>query len=132
MPDPPVRRVKLPTAAPALSLLREWLALHIRDSHNAGSDLTLTAQLVLTELVTNACQHASGPYEVILRCLPDRVRVEVADMSTVFPRAHHYGLRLVEALAVRWGVTARPAGKIVWVELLATVPSVFGENGRGR
>ena len=124
MPDPPVRRVLLPSAAPALSVLREWLALHVRENHGTSGGLIPAAQLVLTELVTNAYQHASGPYEVILRCLPDGVRIEVTDRSIILPDAHHYGLRLVDALAVQWGVTARPAGKIVWVDLKATVPFV--------
>ncbi|MEV6605865.1 ATP-binding protein [Kutzneria sp. NPDC051319] len=124
MPDSAVRWVCLSTTAPALSVLRDWLALHVHESLDDGDGLLGMAQLVLTELVTNAYQHASGPYEVILRCLPDRVRIEVADRSTALPHGHHYGLRLVEALALRWGVAARPAGKIVWAELLVTVPSV--------
>jgi hypothetical protein len=123
VPGTPVRRAYLPTAAPALSVLREWLALHVRGSHGADDGLTSTAQLVLTELVTNAYQHASGPYEVVLRCLPDRVRIEVADTSAALPGAHHYGLRLVDAFAVQWGVTARPTGKIVWADLLAAAPA---------
>jgi hypothetical protein len=89
-----------------------------------GDDLTSTAQLVLTELVTNVYQHAPGPHEVILRCLADRVRIEVGDTSTTVPGGHRYGLGLIDALSVRWGVSVRPAGKIVWVELLVAVPAL--------
>jgi hypothetical protein len=69
--------------------------------------------------------HAYGP-EVRVRVLGGpRLRVEVHDGSPVLPVQRNAaasaeggrGIALVEALAVRWGVEARPTGKTFWFEV---------------
>ena len=76
------------------------------------------AQLVASELVTNALQHgALGPADVIrlrLSRLGSRLRIDVDDAGTftadsdtfAYPRRgrHHrgQGLRIVQTLAIRW------------------------------
>lgn len=82
--------------------------------------------LLVSEVATNAVLHAYGP-EIHIRVLDhgERLRVEVVDGSPVlpFPRRPQAGaedgrgLALVEALAVRWGVDARPDGKTFWFEI---------------
>jgi anti-sigma regulatory factor (Ser/Thr protein kinase) len=86
-----------------------------------------SAELAVTELVTNACLHARTPIVVALRVLADHsVRIEVTDESPRVPEQQHFdtmattgrGLRLLESYG-RWGVdTPAPplTGKTVWFE----------------
>jgi len=84
------------------------------------------AALLTSEIVGNAIMYAEG--EVILRVRRSGARavVEVHDNSSEPPkpqpidprRAGGNGLRIVDALASRWGVTQiRDDGKIVWFEM---------------
>ncbi|MCD0482345.1 SpoIIE family protein phosphatase [Streptacidiphilus sp. ASG 303] len=88
---------------------------------NALSDF---AQLLVSELVTNALLHAGAPKQ--LRLIRDRVlTVEVADIGHQPPRLRRAsaedeggrGMRLVNELAHRWGSRTTPLGKVVWAEL---------------
>lgn len=98
-------------------------------------DLTESADLILSELVTNAVR-ASYPHyrdtriEVIRVCLlgdGTRVVIEVWDEAAGFPVVRDAGefdeagrgLRLVDAIADKWGwvPAARRTGKCVWAEL---------------
>jgi len=121
----------LPTAPSCARLhagavLREW----------GLADVAETAELVVSELVTNAVQASIGPAlprigipVVHLRLLADRRRVvvEVWDGNPQPPvgkqvapdEEHGRGLMLVEALCERWGSEAVPGrgGKVVWAEL---------------
>ncbi len=82
-------------------------------------------QLLVSELVTNAVLHGGTAIE--LRCIVDThgVRVEVRDGSSVLPGPRHYdvtastgrGIRLVDALAAKWGAHVEATGKVVWFEL---------------
>jgi DNA-binding NarL/FixJ family response regulator len=82
--------------------------------------------LLISELVTNAVRHARSVVEVVIRLLPERVRVEVRDNSPDPPQPREAdaedesgrGLILVDALAHAWGVEAREDGKSVWFEVL--------------
>lgn len=74
------------------------------------------AQLVVSELITNALEHAAlGPADVIRLSLSrhgSRLRIDVDDAGTftadsdtfAYPRRgrHHRGLRIVQTLAIRW------------------------------
>ena len=91
------------------------------------SDLRSIAQLLTSEVVTNAVEHGAG--EIWLRlCKKDRaLRVEVTDGSGSAPLRQQAGadslrgrgLMIVESLASAWGV--KPAegasGKTVWFTL---------------
>lgn len=83
-----------------------------------------TAELVVTELISNAIRHASGP--IRLRLILDRTLiVEVSDTSSTAPhlrRATGFdeggrGLMLVAQLAQRWGARHSAGGKTIWAEL---------------
>ena len=89
-------------------------------------DLQTTAQLLTSELVTNALQHGDGAIELQLRADPTALRVEVSDESPERPQRMNAsagsvsgrGMLLVEALASSWGILSHPGdGKAVWFEL---------------
>ncbi|MEU6522708.1 ATP-binding protein [Streptomyces sp. NPDC046924] len=86
------------------------------------------AALLVSELVTNALRHATGPIDVCLSrpSGPDGVlRVEVSDPLPDFPhervaRAEDEGgrgLQLVASTTRRWGTRPGEVGKTVWFEL---------------
>ncbi|WP_369056068.1 SpoIIE family protein phosphatase [Kineococcus terrestris] len=87
------------------------------------------AELVLSEVVTNALVHTEGEAVVGLRLDRDagRLTLSVRDRSTRHPRERHAdedalggrGLGIVEAVADAWGVSAEGDGKTVWAELAA-------------
>jgi anti-sigma regulatory factor (Ser/Thr protein kinase) len=88
--------------------------------------LAEAAELVTTELATNAVRHARGDFSVRLRPTPGGLRIEVADPSAERPEAvgrpgpldeHGRGLPILATLTQRWGVTPTPGGKICWAEL---------------
>ncbi|MFG2127847.1 SpoIIE family protein phosphatase [Streptomyces sp. NPDC048751] len=83
-----------------------------------------TAELLVSELVTNALRYGEG--EIRLRLLLDRTLVcEVWDSGLVQPRRRRArdtdeggrGLQLVGLLSAAWGSRRTPHGKTVWFEL---------------
>jgi PAS domain S-box-containing protein len=99
--------------------IRQVLQEHRRD------DLCEAAELVISEVVTNALVHAGTEVEVAARVGREGVRVEVSDGSPHLPATKNYanlaatgrGLQLLEQLVDRWGVDPHEAGKTVWFEL---------------
>jgi two-component sensor histidine kinase len=85
------------------------------------------ASVVLTELVTNSVQHASGEVvDVWLRSDRHRLAIMVGDQSREMPvRADQLntedlfgrGLTIVGALSAHWGTYRVQTGKIVWAIL---------------
>jgi two-component sensor histidine kinase len=92
-----------------------------------GGALIDDALIVITELAANAVVHACSPFSVSIRGEGSTVRILVRDRSSVVPaipedsltRPSGRGLRLISALASRWGVDPAPDGKAVWAELAA-------------
>ena len=91
----------------------------------AATDTTVDAiTLCVSELVTNALDHAAPPFELRMAYANGRVRVEVSDATTAPPvqRAvqpdalRGRGLQFVDQSATRWGVEPFPGGKTVWAE----------------
>ena len=87
------------------------------------------AELLVSEVVTNAVLHARTEFRVQVLRDGDLVRVSVHDRSPVVPRPRTFGtdsttgrgMRLVATLAVAWGVERHAAGgKAVWFEVRAT------------
>jgi anti-sigma regulatory factor (Ser/Thr protein kinase) len=84
-----------------------------------------TAQLLVSELVTNALLHAGPPLVLCIQRNGDQMRVDVTDGSSAHPLARPVhddstngrGLPLVEALALSWGWHPAGPGKSVWFEL---------------
>jgi len=106
---------------------RHWIAAHLR---GLPSEVTGSAALLTSELVTNAVLHAATPMSITLHVLPDRIRVDVADGNPALPSLKEYGrdaatgrgLTLFNTLASSWGVQAVDGGKIVWFELPVDFP----------
>ncbi|MER6535422.1 ATP-binding protein [Streptomyces sp900105755] len=79
------------------------------------------AQLVVSELVTNACKHAPGPVLLRLRRAEAAVEVEVWDSHPEIPvaeradpyRVGRHGLEIVQAVAAEFTVLPEAAGKRV-------------------
>ncbi|QNP73109.1 ATP-binding protein [Streptomyces roseirectus] len=98
----------------------------------AGGELVDDAELLLSELVTNAVKAKARPdkeVRVEVTLTETELRLEVADACEELPVVRHAGewdedgrgLILVEALASEWGVGPREGvGKVVWAVLKLT------------
>ncbi|HEU5038371.1 MAG TPA: PAS domain S-box protein [Nocardioides sp.] len=117
-------RQVLPAAATSASegrrLVRDLLT-------GAGrEDLVEVAELVASELITNALLHAATPVDIHAEAGPDGLRLEVGDGSRQMPAERDYsswagtgrGLSLVHQLADDWGVVPTASGKVVWAEVV--------------
>jgi anti-sigma regulatory factor (Ser/Thr protein kinase) len=90
----------------------------------AGEDTLCHAQLLVTELVTNAARHAHSAVDLTIAGDHGHVRIEARDDSSVIPlvpqgdaETRHRGLQLIEDLSEGWGVDVLGDGKVVWCEL---------------
>lgn len=110
--------------------------------------LSDTAELLASELLTNALQHTGGGAVLtatLTRRPQHRLRVEVRDSAARRSRlpgagisakpsavgeyaTSGRGLILVEALADDWGAQPRGRGKVVWFELAADAGPVAGAD----
>ncbi|MGK4582805.1 SpoIIE family protein phosphatase [Kitasatospora sp. HPMI-4] len=112
----------LPAEPTAVSRARRLVRGTLADWSVEG--LTDTAELLVSELVTNSVRYASAPIGVRLT-LGDTLLVEISDPLPDPPRERHAaeadeggrGLELVGRLALRWGARAEGMGKVVWFEL---------------
>ncbi|GGX86822.1 SpoIIE family protein phosphatase [Streptomyces minutiscleroticus] len=86
-------------------------------------ELTFPLELVVSELVTNAVNHATGP--IRLRLIRDRSLIcEVSDASATAPHLKHprvtdeggRGLFLISRFTERWGTRYTSEGKVIWTE----------------
>lgn len=99
----------------ACEILRTWGLEEAMDAAN----------LIVSELGTNAVLHAGSDFEVALTRSAGGLRISVSDSSTTVPvalppsvsSATGRGLGIVASYARDWGIEASPAGKTVWAEL---------------
>ncbi|MEV6507221.1 ATP-binding protein [Streptomyces sp. NPDC051642] len=109
-------------------------------------DLVDIAELLVSELATNAVVHAGGRYRLTLSLGVGILRCEVADARRHLPRPPHRqverdddldvdpdsengrGLFLVDALAHRWGSRLVEEGKEVWFELEIDASDSTGDD----
>ena len=98
--------------------------------HALGQDAAAdVAELLTSEVVTNAVLHAGTSVQLRVVGESGAVRVEVTDGSAAAPARRHYsaeaatgrGLGLVEALATEWGTITQAGGKTVWFTIEAEV-----------
>ncbi|HEX6247862.1 MAG TPA: ATP-binding protein, partial [Nocardioidaceae bacterium] len=100
-------------------------------------DLVETAQLLVSEIVTNALVHAGTPIDVGFSFVDGGLRIEVTDGSPHAPAPRDYGpsagtgrgLMLLEEMVDEWGVTPDDPGKTVWFQIATT--SVSGPAPAG-
>jgi anti-sigma regulatory factor (Ser/Thr protein kinase) len=103
---------------------RRFLAAAICVPHNAG--VLHEAELLVSELVTNAIRYGAPPIRLWVEC-DDRhaMVVRVADASPQPPVRLHprgadesgRGIELVDVISEAWGVEPLPDGKEVWFRL---------------
>jgi anti-sigma regulatory factor (Ser/Thr protein kinase) len=120
--DLPPRVHSVPVARHlVVDLLRVWGTRQDRDD----------AALLVTELVTNVVDHVGGEasFTLELEVSDGWVRVAVADGSSVLPVVRELdsshprgrGLRMVQAIAERWGCEEHDGGKRIWFDLAPPV-----------
>lgn len=116
--------VELSNDARSAGIARRRLR-HLLGDHPRIDDVLLCA----SEVVTNAVVHAGTLSHITVDCEDDLVRVEVVDGSPhSLPEARDpapsspsgRGMRLVAALADRWGVEVERSRKSVWFEFDAS------------
>lgn len=92
-------------------------------------ELAFTAELIVSELITNAIRHATGP--IRLRLILERTLIcEVFDGGATAPHLRHpratdeggRGLFLISQFTQRWGTRFLPEGKVIWAEQSLTGP----------
>ncbi|MFD6168799.1 SpoIIE family protein phosphatase [Streptomyces coeruleorubidus] len=106
------------------ALVGEVRASAMRRLSDWGLDETaFAAELILSELITNAVRHGTGPIRV--RLLYGRTLIcEVSDASNTAPHLRRAastdeggrGLFLVAQLSQSWGTRYLPEGKVIWAE----------------
>ncbi|KMS73077.1 protein phosphatase [Streptomyces viridochromogenes] len=106
------------------ALVSDVRAAALRQLADWGLDeAAFAAELMLSELVTNAIRHGAGPIRV--RLLHDRTLIcEVSDASNTAPHLRRAagtdeggrGLFLVAQLSQSWGTRYLPQGKVIWAE----------------
>ncbi|MGI5457448.1 ATP-binding protein [Streptomyces sp. CA-249302] len=97
-------------------------------------ELADVAELLVSELVTNALLHSGSRFRLTLSAAHGVLRCEVSDGGSRVPRVvdagaseNGRGMFLVDALAWRWGCHQDGPGKTVWFEL-----GTCGLDGCGR
>ncbi|MBC9714624.1 MEKHLA domain-containing protein [Streptomyces sp. TRM66268-LWL] len=115
--------VELPATPSAVSEGRGFVvkALTSWDCAHKADD----ARLLVSEVLTNAVQHAEGPLVLHLRRSATELAVEISDLSPHLPQPRlaaedeesGRGLILVDTLADSWGVRPTDQGKTTWFAL---------------
>jgi anti-sigma regulatory factor (Ser/Thr protein kinase) len=124
--------LELPPITESVPAARRFVSDMMRDNDTVA-DID-TARLLVTEIVTNAVLHALSPMILTVEVSADVVRIEVRDGSELPPQLRDFspiaatgrGLRLLESLALRWGVRPEPSGgKVVWCDIGASSGSAW-------
>ena len=123
-PDEPPHRdevLELDPVPEAVARARRWTIsrLRLRYVEDPAVDV---AQLLVSELVTNAIVHASTRLHLAVEVRVDDVRLAVTDDDPQLPSlgavdleaTSGRGMQLVDALADDWGTYVEPHGKTVW------------------
>jgi len=128
--DRALLELQLPDRDEAPAAARKALTALNGSLHLISETRLRDAQLLVSELVSNAVRHGGGrkdePVSIAVRVSPEAVRVEVRDHGGGFelsglrapPTASGggWGLHLVASLAHRWGVD-RETPHTVWFEI---------------
>ena len=114
----------LPPHPSSVGEARRLVRAELRDT--GREDLIDTAELLVSELVTNALVHAGTPIDVVARVGDSGLRVEIGDGSPNLPAPRHHarmagtgrGLRLLQQMVDSWGAHPYADGKVVWFVLV--------------
>ncbi|OAA27122.1 anti-sigma regulatory factor (Ser/Thr protein kinase) [Frankia sp. EI5c] len=114
----------LPSAVPqARRVLRECLGL--TNLTGLTEENRATAELLVSELVTNAIKYGRPPVWLLVELRPGLVHASVSDTSTTLPYRREIdsdseggrGLLVLDALAGSWGAVSVESGKYTWFDL---------------
>ncbi|MFG2480465.1 ATP-binding protein [Streptomyces fagopyri] len=89
-----------------------------------------TAELLVSELVTNALRHTRGPLRLNLYARGSHLRCEVEDTDSTGPVRRFVdadaeggrGTELLDLLTEAWGSTPTATGKTMWFEIPTQTP----------
>jgi hypothetical protein len=117
------RTLELAREPTAPALARRFVCDRLTDS--GLGELCDSAELAITEVVTNVLVHTDSTARVRVLSDSDSARVEVEDGCPALPvpgmldptAVSGRGLMLVTRLTRRWGVTPAAKGKVVWFEV---------------
>jgi anti-sigma regulatory factor (Ser/Thr protein kinase) len=121
------RSIHAPRAA--RQLMTKWLR------EDLGAEEVETSTLLVSELVSNAVRHGRGRIELRADLDGDRLLVEVTDEGSglertirdrEFEQVEGWGLKIVDAVASRWGV--HEGTTHVWFELERAGPRLGAET----
>lgn len=97
--------------------------------HDCSRDVLDTAQLLVSEVVTNALRHTEGGIRMRAVLTAEQLQVEIGDAAVNQPEVGRpgpadeggRGLQILDALATEWGIGVRPswtwARKSVWFRI---------------
>lgn len=120
MHDSPVTHWRLPPLSRSVPEARRDVASTLEQWGLA--DLSDTAVLLVSEVVTNAVLHARTEVMLTMRRVGSGVRIEVSDGSALPPSMRWHsdtsttgrGLRMLDLLADAWSAESTATGKTVW------------------
>lgn len=138
-PCPPTARTRLEAARNAPALARRF-ARDVLAGLGAHGESLDRAELLVSELVTNAVVHAGTAAWLSVSACDGVARIEVEDggggrvaqrqPGDLHPKGAGYGLWLVDSLADSWGVDhGRAKTKKVWLSL--AIPGPVTARARG-
>jgi anti-sigma regulatory factor (Ser/Thr protein kinase) len=126
-----------PAAASAVPEARRMVRETLRGAGRC--EVVESAELIVSELVSNVVLHVGGDLELAVDVRADEVVIEVSDSSPLSPHLRMFsrtsstgrGMRLVHSLSAEHGVRPRHAddrpGKTIWVRL-TTASSARGDD----
>ncbi|MCM3922480.1 ATP-binding protein [Frankia sp. AiPs1] len=125
----------LPSAVPqARRVLREGMRMA-----ELPEDVRSTAELLVSELVTNAVKYGQPPLWLLIEMRPGLIHASVSDTSTVLPQRRTAapdaeggrGLLVLDALAGSWGTIIAESGKYLWFDLPVPPTPASAAEGDG-
>jgi anti-sigma regulatory factor (Ser/Thr protein kinase) len=118
---------RFPAVAASIGAARDWARACVQDFGGplCQHRIVETAELLVSELITNAIRHGAGSPVIRLTWNGRMLRIAVSDRGARRPRLRTadaaepggFGMGIVERLTQRWGVTPHDIGKTVWAEL---------------
>jgi sodium/proline symporter len=126
-------RRRLLDAGPDVVAQARFLAAGTLDDAVVSLPVRADVLLVVSELVSNAARHTSGPISLAVAVTGQSILVEVTDSGDSHPpltprqpeptSLSGRGLLIVDVIADRWGVWPEPEGKTVWAEINRVEPA---------
>ncbi len=132
---------RLPAGVDSVPRARHLTAQRLEELHVADAGLLATAELLVSELVSNVIKHTDSRPTLRVSRDGQLVRIEVADdepsgvpleRDVDLEAEHGRGLLLVAALASAWGYDRSDEGKRIWVELDLRQESVLDSDPSDR